>query len=251
MKNTYKLAGLFLLATITTGFALPTAAKAATDVAGAGKITFEQDLSTLPDNLLPGQPDGPILTGPDQNVDPSALKIISVTDLNFDVHKIAVNDSNKTYKTLPFTTKDTEGNDVTTAHFVRFQDVRTNVAENHYTLSAKMTKQFTDETNDATLNGATLAYKNISLVSGTNNTTLPSPATISATTQTLALNSTQNFVVNNEIGKGFGIFELMFDTNENASAGTYDGVTLNIPGTNKLTAGDYQGEVTWSIADVN
>lgn len=245
MKNTHKLAGAALLAAVGLGLAVPSATKAAPEVTGKGKITFTQDLTTNPSNVLPGESSGDELTEPTQNPDPLPLKIVSVTDIDFDSHNIVVNDSDKTYEALPFSDA-TSGQ--TGAHFVRYQDVRADTATNFHTISAEMTKQFTNGT--FTLDGASLTYKNASLVSGTNKATLPSAAAITPTFD-LALNTAQTVVTNKEAGKGFGVFEIMFDTNANAQAGTYDGVTLNVPGTALLKTGEYQAEITWSIADAN
>ncbi|MGC6769302.1 WxL domain-containing protein [Enterococcus sp. LJL51] len=252
MKTSHKLAGAALLAALGLGLAAPSMTKAAPGYpdaktgVGEGKIKFTTDDSTNPTNLPPGQSTGTPMTEPTQNPNPGPLKIVSVTNMDFDTHKIVANDTDKSYDALPFTDP---GTGQTTAHFIRFQDIRADAAttNNWWTVKAKMTKQFTNANNQE-LTGATLDYKDITLVTGTNAATKPlAPAT---STQTLALNAEKEFYTNREAGKGFGVFELMFDDNANAQAGTYDGITLNVPGTNVLKASEYKAEITWTIAEV-
>ncbi|MBL1230303.1 WxL domain-containing protein [Enterococcus sp. BWB1-3] len=251
MKTSHKLVGAALLAAVGAGLAIPSATKAdfdGTDASGKGTVEFTTDTSTNPTNLPPGESTGDPLTAPSQNPNPGTLKVVSVTDIDFDSHAIVANDSEKTYDALPFT----DGNQ-TTAHFVRFQDVRSDVASNYYTVKAALTSQFTNTAMSSTLDGATLTYKNISLVTGTNAATLPTDAVQEVTSLEFADDGSkaQVFVESNEDGKGFGVFEIMFDTTANAQADTYDGVTLTVPGDNVLKAGQYQAEITWTIADAN
>lgn len=253
MKTSHKLTGAALLAVLGLGLAVPSMTKAApgypdaTTGVGEGKIKFTTDDTTNPTNLPPGESTGTPMTEPSQNPNPGALKLVSVTSMDFDTHKIVANDADKSYDALPFTDP---GSAQTTAHFVRFQDIRADAAtaNNWWTVNAELTKQFTNAAGQ-TLDGSTLDYKKISLVTGTNAATKPSLA--ATTTQTLALNTVQPFYTNKEVGKGFGVFELMFDTNANAKAGTYDGITLNVPGTNVLKASEYTAEITWTITDAN
>ncbi|EOI06723.1 hypothetical protein UAY_00065 [Enterococcus moraviensis ATCC BAA-383] len=248
MKTTHKLASAALLAAVGVGLAMPSATKAAPEQKGKGNIEFQTDLTTNPTNLPPGESSGDELTEPTQNPDPSALKIVSVTDMDFDKHDIIANDSEKTYKALPFT----DGTQ-TTAHFVRFRDVRANVAENFYSISVALTKQFTSTGAVASeLTGSKLTYNNVSLVTGTNSATLPTSAAVKAVSDLEFAedgSKAQTMLTNDQKGKGFGVFELMFDTNENAKAGkdTYDGVTLKVPGDNVLKEAKYEAEITWAI----
>ncbi|MEI5993840.1 WxL domain-containing protein [Candidatus Enterococcus mansonii] len=251
MKTTHKLASAALLAAVGVALAIPSATKAATspNQTGKGNIEFQTDTSTNPSNLPPGESSGEELTEPTQNPDPSELKIVSVTDMDFDKHDILANDSEKTYKAVPFT----DGTQ-TVAHFVRFRDIRANVAENFYTIDVALTKQFTSTgTLTSELTGAKLTYNNISLVTGTNSATLPTQAAVSSVTDLEFAedgSKSQTILTNKQSGKGFGVFELMFDTNENAKAGkdVYDGVTLKVPGTNVLKSTNYEAEITWTIA---
>lgn len=255
--------GATLLGAVGIGLAVPFAtARAASDVTGKGKITFEQDNSTLPSNVPGGSSGGSTMTHPTQNPDPLALKIVSVTDVDFDTHKIVTNNNEKTYDALPFTDPGTKQ---TIAHFVRYQDIRSDVATNFYTIQAELTKQFSTKVGETefTLDGATLDYKNVALVTGTNGDTLPSATAVKQNPFQLTQdNGAQDVVVNKEDGKGFGVFEIMFDTNENAAkslekpaegeqATKYDGITLTIPGKNVLKAKEYSAEITWTISDSN
>lgn len=246
MKVRYKLCGALLLSAIGAGLIFPSATQA-NEIDGKGKVNFTEDLTINPPNTLPGEEDGPILTEPDQDLSPAAMKIVSVTDMDFDTHTILANDTNKTYDVLPFATTDTGGNAIKTAHFIRYQDVRSNVVNNFHTVTAKMTQQFTNATLNTTLDAATISYKKISLVTGSNSSTLPAQP---LSTQTLELNDPVNFVQNQEAGKGFGVFEIMFGTNADAQGDNYeDTIVLNVPGSNVLKSGDYTAVVKWTIAD--
>ncbi|MEI5994479.1 WxL domain-containing protein [Candidatus Enterococcus mansonii] len=254
MKNSYKLAGAALMAAMGVGLALPSATKAAPgDVIGKGKITFTQDDTTNPTNLPPGESTGPELTEPTQNTEANPLKIVSVTDLDFDSKAIVANDSDKTYDAKAFKTTTTDGTDAVMPHFIRFQDVRADVDTNYHTVSAEMTKQFTNGTR--VLDGATIDYKNVSLITGTNATTKPDTTVEGALKPTfnLALNQKETVLSNKQEGKGYGVFELMFGDKDAtvANPDSYDSITLNIPGTNVLKTGEYEAEITWSITDAN
>lgn len=247
MKLAHKLCGAALLSVVGIALAVPSATKA-NEVDGKGKINFTEDLTTNPSNYIPGESTGPILVEPTQDTTPAAMKIVSVTDLDFDTHAIVANDTDKSYSALPFSTKDTDGKDVKVAHFIRYQDIRSDVANNYHTVSATLTQQFTNANLGTTLDGATIDYNNISLVTGTNNATLPNQP---LATQTLELNTPVPFVENTTAGKGYGVFEIMFGTNDTAQAAdTYkDTIVLNVPGTNVLKKGDYTAVVKWTIAD--
>lgn len=254
MKNSYKLMGAVLLATVSVGLALPSVSKAAPgDNVGKGKINFTQDDSTNPTNLPPGESSGDPITEPTQNTEANPLKIVSVTDLDFDTHAIVSNDSDKTYDAKAFKTTTTKGDEAIMPHFVRFQDIRSDADTNYYTISAELTKQFSN--GKRVLEGATIDYKNVSLVTGTNEKTKPD-VTVEGTlapTFNLALDNKETILTNEQEGKGFGVFELMFGDKAATTADpeAYNSVTLNIPGDNLLKTGDYQAEVTWSITDAN
>ena len=254
MKYTQKVASAALLAVIGLGLALPTVTKAAPgDTTGKGKINFTQDNSTNPSNVEPGESTGQEITEPTQNTEANALKIVSVTDMDFDTHAIVANDSDKSYDATAFETTYEDGTKAVMPHFVRFQDVRADGDTNYYTVSAELTKQFTNGAR--VLDGATIAYKNVSLVTGTNMATLPDTTAAGTLEQafSLALNQKETVLTNKQEGKGYGVFELMFGDKDATKADptSYDAVTLNIPGTNVLKTGDYQAEITWSIADAN
>lgn len=255
MKQAHKLVGISLIAAVALGMVVPSAVKAAPgDVTGKGKINFTQDTTTNPSNVEPGDSSGKEITEPTQNTEANPLKIVSVTDLDFNTHAILANDSDKSYDAKAFTT--TYVADGTTAvmpHFIRFQDVRSDVDTNYYTISAEMTKQFTNGTR--VLNGATIDYKNVSLVTGTNTATMPSTSVAGTLVPTfeLKLNQKETILTNKQVNKGFGVFELMFGDKAatKANPASYNSVTLNVPGTNVLKTGEYQSEITWSITDAN
>lgn len=254
MKYSYKLTGVALLLAVGLGISVPTISKAAPgDVVGKGNIKFTQDNSTNPSNVEPGESTGEI-NEPTQNTEANPLKIVSVTDLDFDTHAIVSNDANKTYDAKAFKTKFKEnGNDTVMPHFIRFQDVRAEKDTNFFTISAELTKQFTN--GSRVLNGATIDYKDISLVTGTNHVTIPNTAVAGTLepTVSLALKQKKVILTNKQEGKGYGVFELMFGDKQKTKdkPEAYNSVTLNIPGSNVLRTGEYQAEITWSITDAN
>ncbi|MFD2388655.1 WxL domain-containing protein [Enterococcus rivorum] len=230
------------MATLAFGMLLPTAVKAEgetgkPDVTSKGKIKFTQDDTVNPPNVGPGE-GGEEIEEPTQNPAKLPLKIVSVTDLDFDTHKIVANDLDKKFNATAFKTKTKGENpkDVILPHFVRFQDIRSDGENNHYTVSAKLTKQFSD--GNKTLTGASIEYKNLSLVSGTNNATLPDTKD-GALVNTFTLTEKggpETVFTNKQDGKGFGVFEIVFGDIkkpiENAS--DYENIVLTVPGDNVI-----------------
>ncbi|WP_321385983.1 WxL domain-containing protein [uncultured Enterococcus sp.] len=256
MKHTHKLAGALLLAAVGIGLAVPSATKATSEHAGKGHINFNQS-GGVPDvggsdAYKPGESTDPI-TEPTNNPDRGALRIANVSDLEFDTHQI-ITDENavKTYDAKAFETTYVEsGAATTTTNFIRFMDADAGVAQNHHTVSAMITSQFTNGT--TTLSGSTITYKNIHLVTGTNPTTMPDVTNASVTLpNTSEINETAKQVVytNKQAGKGFGTFELTFG--DLADQTTWDkSVTLTIPSDLTIRTGDYNAEVTWYIERAN
>lgn len=251
MKMTQKLCAAAMVATFGAAVLAPSIVLAAPEWSAEGTITFTED-TTEPPVTPPGITE-PEITEPEVNPDNSPLRIVSVTPLNFASQQIAGNDSNKVYPATVFSAPkaDEDGEPteemVDMPHFVRFLDRRADGEENHYTISAKITNQFTNTENaDKELAGATIAYSNVTLVTGTNNATKPSSAVIKPSFE-LSVDDAATIVTQNEADKGYGVFEIMFGNLANNTAAK--SVNLKVPGTNVIQAGEYVGEVTWFISD--
>lgn len=250
MKNITKLTTTALLGALALGVIAP-AANAATDVTGEGKIEFKQETPENP-TPTPGGEDGPEITEPEPNPDPNPLKILSVTDMDFDIHEVPVGNAARSYDVLPFkaTPVDADADPFDTAHFVRYMDVRADGAENHHTIKAQLTKQFTHLNDTNTLAASTLLYKNITLEAGNGTADANTPST-AAVTDAASAEVTEDkqtpIVENTEAGKGRGVFDIIFDKKDDYT--TYDGVSLEVPAAVNMITGTYTGEVTWTIED--
>ncbi|MCD1025378.1 WxL domain-containing protein [Enterococcus sp. SMC-9] len=259
MKNITKLTTAALLGTMALGVVAP-AAHAATDVAGKGYIEFKQEKPENPDPT-PGGEDGPEITEPTPNPDPNPLKIVSVTEMDFDINEVPVGNAARSYDVLPFETTKVapEGEEETplkTAHFVRYMDVRADGFENHHTIKAELTQQFAhNDHSEKFLDGATLLYKKITLEAGngTADTNTPSASAVEDAASAEIKEGTQTTIVENkEAGKGRGVFDIIFDKKDDESKYTkkdYKGVSLEVPAAVNMLTGVYTGEVTWTIED--
>ncbi|PAB00835.1 WxL domain-containing protein [Enterococcus canintestini] len=250
MKNITKLTTTALLGALALGVVAPVA-NADTDVTGEGKIEFKQETPENP-TPTPGGEDGPEITEPEPNPDPNPLKILSVTDMDFDIHEVPVGNAARSYDVLPFkaTPVDADADPFDTAHFVRYMDVRADGAENHHTIKAQLTKQFTHSNDTNTLDGASLLYKNITLEAGngTADTNTPSDTAITnAASSKVGAEGQTPIIENTEAGKGRGVFDIIFDKKDDYT--TYDGVSLEVPAAVNMITGTYTGEVTWTIED--
>ncbi|MDT2739175.1 WxL domain-containing protein [Enterococcus canintestini] len=247
MKNITKLTTAALLGTMALGVVAP-AAHAATDVVGKGHIEFKQEKPENPDPT-PGGEEGPEITEPTPNPDPNPLKIVSVTEMDFDINEVPVGNAEQTYGALPFEATPADGSEkFDTAHFVRYMDVRADGPENHHTVSAQLTKQFTHTNDTSTLESATLKYKNITLEAGNGTADVNAPVSAVVAPEAVVEEDKQTPVISNtETGKGRGVFDIIFDKKDDYT--TYDGVTLVVPAAVNMLTGVYTGEVTWTIAD--
>lgn len=259
MKNITKLTTAALLGTMALGVVAPAAhAETSPDVAGKGHIKFKQEKPENPDPT-PGGEEGPEITEPKPNLDPNPLKIVSVTEMDFDTNEVPVGNAARSYDVLPFETTEVapEGEEETplkTAHFVRYMDVRADGFENHHTIKAELTQQFAHNDHEGKfLDGATLLYKKITLEAekGTADTNTPSATAVK--TEAEIKEGTQTTIVENkEAGKGRGVFDIIFDKKADKSKYTkedYRGVSLEVPAAVNMLTGVYTGEVTWTIED--
>ncbi|WP_265459932.1 WxL domain-containing protein [Enterococcus sp. HY326] len=258
MKRSHKIAGAALLATVAVGAVLSAQTNAETSMPGKGKVEFTAGSQTTnPTNRPPDDTSGPEISEPTQNEDLSKRRIISVTDLDFQVHEAL--ETETAYDATVYNTVETEsGEPISMPHFVRFQDVRTDVPVNNFAVTAQITDQFANGT--AVLTGAEIEYKNARLTTSyaeyVNN--IPTNAVPTAASTKVGAGE-QALMVNwagdeSDIKLGFGTFELTFgelpvadpETNPNP---VYDSVTLHrLPGS-PVREGVYNAVVTWTIGD--
>lgn len=261
MKNITKLTTAALLGTIALGVVAPAAyAETSPDVIGKGHIEFKQEKPENPDPT-PGGEEGPEITKPTPNPDPNPLKIVSVTEMDFDINEVPVGNAARSYDVLPFETTEVapEGEEETplkTAHFVRYMDVRADGFENHHTIKAELTQQFAHNDHEGKfLDGAKLLYKKITLEAGngTTDTNTPSATAVEDAASAEIKEDVQTIIVENkEAGKGRGVFDIIFDKKADKSKYTkedYRGVSLEVPAAVNMLTGVYTGEVTWTIED--
>lgn len=255
-----------LLALLSTAALLPVgaaAAESATPVPAVGKGTIKYEQGNEKPDVTPPGEEGPEIDGPDTPEDWNPLMIVGATTLDFDTQKIGTFTADQVYNAKDFTTTETvSGDAVTTENFVKFRDIR-GVKNHDYTVSAQMTKQFTafdgtayDE--DLILKGASLGYSNASLVTtAANADNLPAVGSADTTLQTafnLAPDSATGSAAGDSVTvlstkgqKGFGVFDIKFGELGTTSQ---ESVKLTVPKSNQLTTNTYQGEITWTIAEI-
>ncbi|MGC6769775.1 WxL domain-containing protein [Enterococcus sp. LJL128] len=243
MKTSHKLIGAALIAAAGVAVVVPSATKAAPgDYTGKGKIVFTKN-NTGTTNTPPGTT-GPVIPGPVNSADED-LKIIFVSHLDFKQNELLTHGNLKTYDADVYKTNegaDGSGAAISMPNYVKFQDHRTDGLENHYTIKAEISKQFT-HTSGHVMANAKLNYSNAKLVSATNGATMPTGAIANFA---LTYGAESTVLTNKEAGKGFGTHDIQFgDLGTNADKS----VQLEIPGAVILRDGEYQAEVTWKIED--
>ncbi|MBL1225820.1 WxL domain-containing protein [Enterococcus sp. BWR-S5] len=257
MKSSYKFASAALLAALGLGLAVASETKAYTqDEKGTGKIEFTQSIDSNDPNELSLPPDTTepyiTLTEPDVIPGTEELQLRVITSMDFDKHNLVATDTAaKTWPVKAYSAEKLDGSgNFEMPHFVRFRDYRAEDGkENNYKISAAMTSQFK---NGSTVLGGTLNYKNTKLTTTTNQQTLPSQAVVQSG-GVFSLNpegDSVDVLIQNENGKGFGLFDLMFgEYSEITADGTTDAVTLSVPANTKIVKGTYTAEITWTLSD--
>lgn len=249
-----KITSLSVLALIAAGLVAPSAAFAdevedAKSYTGTGHIKFNQGVPEDP--MTPPGEDGPEIDEPEVNPNKGPLMILGVSPLEFGEHDVTTYSADPTFYAEAFTTTETEsGAEISMPNFVKFADIRA-TGDNSYTLSAQMTKQFTNDAESSTLDGATLTYGNINVL--TTDTYADRLANVQAglTNTTQVLNETDTVEFLNVTGGGFGKYDLAFGEytdadNETAS----ESVMLTVPKDANIRLGDYNAEITWTLSDV-
>ncbi|WP_086350728.1 WxL domain-containing protein [Candidatus Enterococcus clewellii] len=255
MKSTYKLASAALLGALGLGLAVASETKAYTqDETGKGKIEFTQTISENETGEITSPPD---TTEPDITIDESdvitgteELQLRVITSMDFDKHELVATDTAaKTWPVKAYSADKLDGTGkFDMPHFVRFRDYRAEDGkENTYKISAAMTKEFT---NGTTKLGGDLNYSAVRLTTTTNADTLPSQAVVKPTFKLDSDGNEVEVVKQNEAGKGYGLFDIMFGEYDQITADkTMDSIKLDVPANTKIVKGTYTAEITWTLSD--
>lgn len=256
MKSTYKLASAALLASLGLGLAVASETKAYTqNETGTGKIEFTQTIDENETGEITSPPD---TTEPDISIDESdiitgteELQLRVITSMDFDKHDLVATDTAaKTWPVKAYTAdKLNEAGTFEMPHFVRFRDYRAEDGlNNDYKLSAAMTGEFK---NGTTALGGTLNYKNTRLTTTTNADTLPTQDVL-GNAGVFSLNpegDSVDVLIQDQAGKGYGLFDVMFGEYNQIVDGKMDAITLSVPANTKIVKGTYTAEITWTLSD--
>lgn len=208
-----------------------------------------------PDEKLPvPDPDGP---GETTNTAPGALGITKVTQLRFGSLATQSTTIKKSAEPVKF-----DNGAKTRGAYVEFGDIRSG-DKYGYTITAKMSQQFTSGTNK--LNNATITYNNGILVAeGGNTNKIPTTFNSGNLELTEAGNAVEVVTASNATadklaGEGKGLYVMEFGQSPDyagtgGTAGTANkAVELTIPAAtaSSMAIGDYNAIVTWTIAAAN
>ncbi|MEI5990140.1 WxL domain-containing protein [Enterococcus crotali] len=249
MKLTHKLCGAALVAVAGVALAVPNTTKA-NSIEGAGHIGFTNTSgitsgteNSSSDSSDPDSGTGSVITENPTfpQTDPGTFGIIAVTPLEFGSGHTALTATNDTYDAALYD----NGNNVKTANFVSFYDVRED--SRVFSLSAKMTTEFTSGANK--LNGATIEYKNtwVNNYPGAVATTAPEASvTVEFGKSSPAIKNTGT------ANAGYGQHELIFGERlADNSGNAKESVVLTIPkaGNEVVATGDYNAVITWTMGE--
>ncbi|MCA5013657.1 MULTISPECIES: WxL domain-containing protein [unclassified Enterococcus] len=251
MKLTHKLCGAALVAVAGVALAVPNTTKA-NSIEGAGHIGFTNNtgIPTITDNSSSGDSSGDTGTGSTitsnetfEPTDPGTFGVFAVTPLEFGSGHSTLTASSKTYNADLYD----NGNNVKSANFVSFYDVRE--ASRDYKLSAQITSEF-QTTGGAKLNGATLEYKN-TWVNDYANSVAPKGLKASAT---VTKDASTPLIENSAAGTtaGYGQHDLVFGERKADNTGNAkESVILTIPTADNavVVAGDYNAVITWTLSE--
>lgn len=225
---------------------------APTELNSTGKVTVEegtaggQDQGTVdpenPDKTLPN-PD-PTSPGENTNTDTGSLVIEKTTDLDFGTIKTSANDIKSYAKPMTF-----EEGAKTRGAYVQWADVRAGGTYG-YEITAQLTKQFTDSTNQNVLAGATIDFANGLAVAQKDNTNLIPSNVLTAFSLSEDANDAKSIVTaskDNKEGKGRYIME--FGQSNSETPTDTNSIQLTVPAAtaSNMAATDYTATVTWKI----
>lgn len=229
---------------------------------GDAYVDFVED-TALEKIVDPENPDKPVIVDPAEgstNQKEGSLLIDFVSHLKFGVSPITKN--KRTYKATPTIIKDESTNvEKKVGNFIQLTDKRSGSEPKGWTLTAQVTKPFTNEVNRV-LEGAKLKYDHpfINAKGDIDLSDYPTSAgrIILDTDGANGLPSSKQFATA-ATGKGWGQYTLEFgrpEINGGSASGGQDAtmdqaVTLEVPeSTNIAPASSYSAEITWTIADL-
>ncbi|WP_430607166.1 hypothetical protein IGJ55_000288 [Enterococcus sp. AZ170] len=252
MKLTHKLCGAALVAAAGVALALPNTTKAVDNTkTGTGHIEFTFDTGTsgvIPTD--PGVTDGTTITNLPSVTNPGVFGIIAVTPLEFESHDVLTATNKRDYNASMFhanTVDPAEGTETfDVQNFVKYQDLRTQEAH-PYKLSATLSQNFkTAGEKGVELKGANITYKNVAITQTGAPELNPNGVNTAGGNIDSASSNTVDFIENTGVdGVGYGQFELNFGDKTTGA----ESVTLNIPKTSAVGAGDYNAVVTWTLSE--
>lgn len=250
MKYT-KLISTTVLGAMALGMATPAlAAPQATDpkvVTSDGKINFIEDDS--PEGVIdPENPGENITPDPGEGVTPGLpgpLQIVFISNLDFGTQKATLNGGQ--YQASATTATDKDGVAIERGNFVQVADKRFTAEPGQgWTLSAQLTKQFTEQGGTRELNGSTINYTNPNIVRSDNQLDSEMPTAAGAEQKVTTEGSTN--MMNAASGQGFGNWAVEYG---NTTDGTQaSSVILDVPSRVAMTAKQYDAEITWTLAEL-
>lgn len=191
-----------------------------------------------PEEKLPELPD----VKPNPNPDMGPLEISHAPELQFGTVKTATKEVSAFAAANKFTNAD---GDQARGPLLQFGDLRTDA--NGYTVNAKMTKQFTQGTNELT--GSTITFTNpySATAAGSTGIAPTFESQVELTFNESALIGTATTA--DKSGKGMWTVEYGSSTNVNATDTTENSVQLLIPANtaSSMAGGDYVSDIEWSI----
>ncbi|MGL4694502.1 WxL domain-containing protein [Enterococcus larvae] len=243
-----------LVAALTVGALSPMTAFAdATELDSTGNVIVEEGGDEqIPGTVDPEDPDEilpePDPDGPDENTNPDlgALMIEKTTDLDFGTIKTSANEV--TAYALPMSFG---GGTETRGAYVQWRDIRS-ASSFGYTISAKMTQQFTGTDASNVLTSSTVSYNNgMAVAQGDNTNAVPSNV---SSAFTLQLNVASTVVTaDKDAQEGKGRYIIEFGQSETSTTGTpgtdAESVLLTVPAAtaSNMAEDTYTAKITWSI----
>ncbi|MBP1046525.1 WxL domain-containing protein [Enterococcus sp. BWM-S5] len=253
MKLSHKLCGAALVAAAGVALAAPNTTKAVDTKTGTGHIGFTVNTDPTDTSGVvptdPGVTDGTTITNIPSVVNPGSFGIIAITPLEFETHDVLTANTQRDYNASFFHanqgTTDSNYPAFDVQNFVKYQDLRT--METHaYKLSATLTQNFKDTASGVELKGANITYKEANLTQTGDAALTPNASDVTTQGTISTASPTFDFIKNQGAdGKGYGQFELNFGDKTSGDKA----VTLNIPASSAIGAGDYNAVITWTLSE--
>ncbi|MGG5341938.1 WxL domain-containing protein [Enterococcus sp. AZ192] len=254
MKLTHKLCGAVLVAAAGVAIAAPSATQALEGTRnGTADIEFTKNTSedtTMTDPTGTRKPD----TG--SEIDPTHVDefgIIAVTPLDFSSHAAVAAGQSGSFYAKAHVANRGNADEYEVENYVAIKDVRS-TTDHTYTLTAKLEKQFTAmvDSQEVTLNGATLTYSNIDVADTLNPGLSPADdkkvfGEAGSGSQTIALGETKPIYQNTDPNGGKGRYEVTFG--DDAKGTEANSVLLEFGDNVDVRTAQYNATVLWTLTD--